>query len=186
MDPIITPATERGNWIVTYTGERFFPMDPRPEEISIQDVAHALSNICRFGGHVSKFYSVAQHSVLAAMKTSAAGNQVALWALLHDASEAYLGDMVKPLKNSMPAFEAVEAKVMLAVTKRFGLDPVEPPEVKAIDRQLCVTEARDLVGLNRWWNPWKDVEPLHETIKPRAPDVAEEEFLIMFNYLYRG
>lgn len=186
MDSIITPATERGNWIVTYTGERFFPMDPRPEEISILDVAHALSNICRFGGHVNRFYSVAQHCVLAARKVNCHGDDVALWALLHDASEAYLGDMVKPLKNSMPAFEAVEAKVMLAVASKFGLCAVEPPQVKVIDRQLCVTEARDLIGLNKWWNPWKDVEPLHETIEPLAPEKAREEFMLTFDYLYKG
>lgn|SRR6185312_4619791 len=172
----ITPATERGNWIITYTGKRFFPLDPRPDEICIEDIAHALSNVCRFGGHVRTFYSVAQHCVLAARYVD---GDLALkrWALLHDASEAYLGDMVKPLKNTMHAFEEVERNVMEVIARKFGLEPFEPLEVIEIDRRLCVTEARDLIGANVWWNPWLKIQPFPSSIVACTPQEAERAFL---------
>jgi hypothetical protein len=87
----------RGDWMQTFTGRAFYPLDPRPEDIDPVDIAHALSLICRYGGHSSRFYSVAEHCVL---MSHAVAPEHALWALLHDATEAYLGDMIRPLKRS--------------------------------------------------------------------------------------
>src|SRR5688572_18527016 len=87
-----------GDWILTATGRSFWPLDPRADEICIDDIAQALAKVCRFGGHCCDFYSVAQHSVLVAHLVERSHPQLALHALLHDAAEAYLGDFTQPLK----------------------------------------------------------------------------------------
>ena len=114
----------RGDWMQTYTGVRFYPMDPRPEELDIRDIAHALSLICRYGGHVDRFYSVAEHCVL---MSQCVPEEHALWALLHDASEAYVGDMVRPLKRQLPEYEAAEGRVIAAIVERVGLPSTRMP-----------------------------------------------------------
>lgn len=93
----------RGGWMQTYTGKAFYPLDPRPDEVCIDDIAHALSQIPRFGGHARRHYSVAQHSWH--MSCLFGNPLLAYQALLHDAQEAYLGDIVQPLKSclQMPA-----------------------------------------------------------------------------------
>jgi uncharacterized protein len=89
-------STRTGDWIQTYTGKQFWPLSPLPEDIVIEDIAHALSMQCRFGGHVRTFYSVAQHSVHVSLLVEP---QYALWGLLHDAAEAYLVDLPRPIKK---------------------------------------------------------------------------------------
>src|SRR5438128_12538670 len=84
----------RGDWMQTYTGRAFYPLDPRLDDICIEDIAHALSMLCRYGGQCQEFYSVAEHSVL---MSYAVNPQHALWALLHDATESYMGDLIRPL-----------------------------------------------------------------------------------------
>lgn len=141
-----------GEWIQTYPkGIKFWPLDPRPEEIHIEDIAHALSNVCRFGGFVKHHYSVAQHSLLVSYKVPPCD---ALWALLHDAPEAYLGDQCRPVKRSMVfhinecfhPFAKVEEELMRVVAKRFGLEGSEiPPSVHEADLRMLMTEKRDLL-----------------------------------------
>lgn len=92
----------KGDWIQTYTGRQFWPLDPKPEEVCIEDIAHALSQQCRYAGHTIRFYSVAQHSVEIALRVPRAA---ALWGLLHDAAEAYLVDLPRPVKYLMPAYK---------------------------------------------------------------------------------
>jgi len=86
-------AARIGDWIQTYTGKRFWPLDPRPEDVDILDIAHSLSLLCRFTGHTSSFYSVSQHSILVAQEVP---KRLRLWALFHDAAEAYIGDIARP------------------------------------------------------------------------------------------
>ena len=114
------------------SGARFYPLDPRPEEIQIEDVAHALGHLCRFAGHTSSFYTVAQHSVLVSRICEP---QDALWGLLHDASEAYLGDMVRPLKRQpeMASYQEAEERLMAAICERFGLPAAMPESVVRAD-----------------------------------------------------
>src|SRR5690349_18842227 len=99
-----------GDWIATFTGKRWFLTDPDPADVDIDDIAHALSMICRFGGHTKQFYSVAEHSVRVAnaMEIAGCGALACLHGLIHDAPEAYLGDIVRPLKYSLTDYRVWE------------------------------------------------------------------------------
>jgi hypothetical protein len=165
-----------GDWIQTHTLRQYWPLDPRPEDISIMDIGHALSMICRFTGHVHAFYSVAEHSVRVSTYLSAGVKglvtdeealELARWGLLHDADEAYLTDVARPVKRSaeMQAYREAAKRNLAAVCQRFGLSLEEPPAVKAADNRLCYTEARDLFpGVHSAWR-WHGV-PLHERLRP--------------------
>lgn len=144
-------VTRKGDWIETFTGRAFYPMDPRAEDVEIVDIAHALSMIPRFGGHSQGFYSVAAHSLHVermAMRCypSEADKKALLYCLLHDAAEAYIGDMVRPLKRSMPDFVEVEARILDCVMERFGLSLADKPDyLNSIDNMALASEARALV-----------------------------------------
>lgn len=150
------PLTRVG--LVGLYGDRFFDIvDPKPELIDILDIASALSKVCRFGGHVREFYSVAQHSVLCAQLASPAAKR---HALLHDAAEAYIGDLVRPLKYIPEIYEQysqLESKLESVIYERFGLDPVAPPEVKEIDDRVVQHEAFYLMGQPFWSKPIHDL-----------------------------
>ena len=156
----------RGNWIQTYTGKRFYPLDPRPEDIEIVDIAHSLSRKTRFNGHASRHYSVAEHSILVAYHVSLddPDPRVVLAALLHDASEAYLSDVPRPIKmlDEMAPYRAVEEKVERLIAAKYGLPWPMPDIVKIHDDRALATEFRELVavkstpwGLNA--EPWEDM-----------------------------
>lgn len=126
--------------ITLRSGQRVDLLDPQPEQIRIDDIAHALSHICRWGGHGRTFYSVAEHSIILSYHVSDP-----LWGLLHDATEAYVGDMVRPLKRVMPWFEQIEARWDAAIRQAFRLgDP--PDDLAPRDLALAVTEAEWLYG----------------------------------------
>ncbi len=135
-----------GDWQTTASGITFWPLDPRPEEIAIEDIAHHLSRICRWGGATKNFYSVAEHSVLlAAYFDARQGNrQLARWALLHDAAEAYLGDVVRPLKPYFAEFSRFESLLERMIWQRYGLDGELPAEVKAADTAIIGDERDQL------------------------------------------
>lgn len=168
-------------WIQTYSGRRFNPINPNYKAIVIQDIAHSLSNICRFTGHCLGFYSVAQHSVLVSYMCDKTD---ALYGLLHDGSEAFCQDISSPIKRQ-PEFESyrkVEAKLQIAICKRFGLPEKEPPNVKSADMTLLATEARDLLpSLRPDWN--LAVKPLPFKIVPLQPKEAKKLFLDRFREL---
>jgi len=133
----------KGDWIQTWTGKQFYPLDPRPEEIDLMDIVVPLSRICRFTGHCSMPYTVAEHSIYVANHVSLENR---LWALLHDASEAYLCDLPRPLKNLPEAAFYREAEKILQgmIVEKYGLSPTMPAEVKEADDRMLATEARDL------------------------------------------
>ena len=178
--------TERkGDWIQTYSGLVMYPLDPRPEEISIGDIAHALSNLCRFTGHCKQFYSVAEHSVRV---SHACDPTDALWGLLHDAPEAYIADMSRPVKRYAPfgeTYQKIEEQLMGVIADTFHLHPKMPASVKYADTVLLMTEKRDLMhGCNK---PWEDrAVPLPSRIEPCIPGFAEELFLKRFSELTDG
>jgi len=164
----------RGDWIATYSGKRFYPLDPRPEDIDGYDIIHALSNLSRFNGHCTEFYSVAQHSVLVSLMCS---EQDALWGLLHDSTEAYLADVPSPLKKC-PEFifyREAEKRLMAVICGVFKLETVEPPSVKLADQRILATEARDLTMTEgRGWATM--AEPYDFHIKPWSPEYAKARF----------
>lgn len=172
----MTDGTARaGGWMRTWTGRKFWPLDPRPEDVSIEDIAHALANICRFGGHCP-FYSVAQHSVLVSRLVS---ERLKPLALLHDAAEAYVGDMVRPLKLFMPPFIGVEGRIQRVICQHFCLPWPAPSAVKDADDIMLVVEARILLGVHaeQEWPSCADVPVVDVAFEPLPPDRAEAAFL---------
>lgn len=170
------------DWISTYTGRTIRPMDPSPEDICIEDIAHALSNLCRYTGHTSGFYSVAQHSALASQIVPP---EDAKWALLHDASEAYLADVARPIKAHLTNYAQAECRLMKMVAERFELPWPMPESVHHADRVLLATEKRDLMAPCPVPWAWIDgIEPLKKTIYPMLPWWAEQLFLARFRELF--
>jgi hypothetical protein len=162
----------RGDWIITYTGKSIYPLDPKQDEICIEDIAHSLSLLNRFCGHTKFPYSVAQHSIECSYVVP---EKYALEALLHDASEAYMADLPRPVKYSIPEYQNLEADLLYEIAKKFNIiDTYRSPEVKDADYRMLVTEARQLCNGPSWWeNPkyplpylsieieedhWRDVE----------------------------
>ena len=171
------------SWIQTYSGGVFDVLAPTCNQVEIGDIAHALSNLCRFAGHCRGFYSIAQHSVLVSRNVPA---EHALQALLHDAPEAYCVDVPRPLKHSdaMAGYRCVENRIWRTVATHFHLPIEVHPTVKRADTRALLTEARDLMGPPpRAWSI--SAEPFAETIVPLAPRHAKNLFLERFDELAR-
>lgn len=169
----------RGDWMQTYTGRKFYPYDPRVEDVDILDIAHALSMTCRYNGHCKQFYSVAQHSVLLAECATAPN---ALRALLHDAPEAYVGDMIRPIKHhpGMVSFLWVEEVVEKAVCARFNLPyPLVNSEIKRLDNAILLDEqAQVMIQTPHDWGV--SGEPLGVEIERWSPETARWKFMNAF------
>lgn len=175
-----------GDWIQTFSGVAFYPLDPRPHEILIGDIAHSLAMQCRFTGHVRRFYSVAEHSVRVSRVCDPAD---ALWGLLHDASEAYLIDVAKPVKRMacMTPYRDAEERLLRTIADRFGLTWPEPASVKRADKCMLAIEARDLLPVvwpdwGEKWGPYIGDRDITIT-RPWSPEEAEERFLARFQEL---
>lgn len=162
------------SWIRTYTGKKINPLDPDPMSICIEDIAHALSNQCRFSGHVQRFYSVAEHSVRVSNIVQTHRG------LMHDAAEAYLVDLPRPLKHHWLFgffYRRIEKRVERIIMERFNLQVEQPESVSVADDILLMTEERDLMRGSSTWKLIKDVQPLKEPIVPWHPEYAEYMFL---------
>jgi hypothetical protein len=188
MNPARQVSPRGGSSLLVYSGTVFWPLDPHPAEVLVADIAHHLSNLCRFTGGTRRFYSVAQHCVHVHDALAVHGDDVAAWGLLHDASEAYLGDIARPTKHAVAgfgeAYREAEARLMAVVAQRFGLAPDEPKAVREADNRMLLTEARDL--LPRWDDPtlqWPEGKPYEWSIIPWTPDEAKTEFYIRFDLL---
>lgn len=165
----------RGDWMQTYSGGRYYPMDPRPEDIEPRDIAHALSLLCRYGGHVDRFYSVAEHCVL---MSEAVAPEHALYALLHDATEAYVVDVPRPLKRYLDRYRDIEALSWYAIANRFNLPSLAlPVEVKDADNAILLTERDALMPRAGRWSQDDDYDPLPVTVTGWAPEEAERRYL---------
>jgi uncharacterized protein len=159
-------------WIQTRSGIAFDLVDPRPSTVDLGDIAFSLAHINRFTGHVG-CYSVAQHSVLV---SHAVLPEHARVALMHDAHEAYVGDISSPLKTLLPGFKAIEQRVWAAIAERFDLQLELPGDVKRADLEALMTEARDLLGpAPKDWGI--DIAPWPRRIDPWPAEVARLKFL---------
>lgn len=176
------PKARKGDWMPTYSGGVFWLLDPRPEEVNIYDIAHCLSMLCRYNGHINEFYSVAQHSVLVSENCEPTD---APYGLLHDSTETYAGDVISPLKKYLPGYRVIEDNIMKAICSKFKirLTPARKQRVKHWDNVLLATEVRDLVP-HKYLNWRMAVEPLPDIIQPWSPKVAEQKFLQRFEELY--
>jgi uncharacterized protein len=176
------PAIPRGDWALTFSGRKFYPLSPKVDVVCLDDIAQSLSLQCRFAGHVPVHYSVAQHSVLVAQLCSPASK---LLGLLHDASEAYCQDIIRPLKRELgQAYAEIERIWARTIGLAFGLgdqlaDP--PAEVHDADRKVLVAE-RKLFQPNWAW-PVEEMYP--ERIEPWSPARARAEFVRHFR-MYGG
>lgn len=171
------------SWIHTFTGKRFDLLAPDSGLVDLRDIAHALSNCCRFAGHTREFYSVAQHSVLVAR---ACPPEHALLGLLHDAAEAYMGDQVRPLKQISPVRMCeIETGIQAAIWHAFRLDPTAEAlqAVKYYDDLLLATEARDLLHGTEGWNA-RLPPPDSQRISAWSPEVSSLQFRLEFARLH--
>jgi 5'-nucleotidase len=173
-----------GPYLQTVSGRWVNPFDPDPEQLDPGDIARALANQCRFGGHSRAFYSVAQHSVIVSRLVEERGGDAedVFAALMHDASEAYLGDMPHPLKHRSPlgaAFKEAEQHLEDAIRARFGIR-ADVPEIKRADRALLATERRAFSAESWHWPELEGVEPLDLELEAWSPDRAAEEFAARF------
>jgi len=130
-----------GDWIQTFSGIQFYPLDPQTQDISIQDIAHSLSLTCRFNGHCSKFYSVAEHCVLGVMlaKKMNFSLEEQKWILLHDASEGYISDVPRPIKGQLIGYKDIEKKIENIIAQKFNLPLEMSSNVKKIDNILLAS-----------------------------------------------
>lgn len=169
-------------WIQTFTGKVFSFGEINPAQIDVLDIAHGLSLNCRFNGHCRQFYSVAQHSVLVSELVSP---ENALWGLMHDAAESYLGDITRPVKRMVPAFKEIELKILKAIAQKFNLPERIPDEVHDADNRMLATEASQLMadfklGEYGLTDPVKNLE-----IVPWPWEKAKQLFLERANVLFR-
>jgi hypothetical protein len=169
-----------GEPIETFTGGRFYPFDPRPGEVELADIAGALAHTCRFGGHCRRFYSVAEHSLYVAEELAGHGERVQAYGLLHDAGEAYVGDVPRPVKARLADFEGVEERIREAVWDALDLPAPTEAEweaVMAADDRLLAHEADRLLDDGSWAAAppglGYDLDPADRT----PPAAAREEFL---------
>lgn len=186
---------EKGNvrgpdqYIRVFSGIKFWPLDPRPDEIDILDIAHALSLNCRWGGHSLRFFSIAQHSCIVHDMLPRCLRRVGL---LHDASEGYLLDMPRPIKYQIPEYIAIEEKLMLCIADRFGFGYPELERIKGADDLALYLEkiylfndgmAREVLSdraVDFFFTNKLDGQDMIFHLKPWSPDRAELEFLQRF------
>jgi 5'-deoxynucleotidase YfbR-like HD superfamily hydrolase len=175
-------STRRGDFFFTASGVQFWPLDPRPEEIRIEDIAHGLAHVCRWGGHSRSHFSVAQHSILVASHLPPG---LKLQGLLHDATEAYLGDMIRPLKRNMEAFREAEYRLWMVIAEKWNLPLECDPAVKEADERALETERQDLCHQNAMLAS-NGLPRFPETIHSWYPQYASGMFLLTFRELTEG
>lgn len=165
--------------ILTYTGKYVHLVEPQVESIDIIDIAHALSHICRFTGHTSSFYSVASHCLWV---SEHAPEELQLLGLLHDAAEAYLGDVSAPLKQLLPEYKALEHRMEEAIAKRFGLPSLSHPDIKRLDREALRVERAQVFQRDDRSVTWDQGDAIFDAalLKQQTPADVKAAYLARF------
>ena len=169
-----------GNWINVYSGQKYYPLDPRESEVDIVDIAHSLSLLCRYNGHIRKFYSVAEHCYLI---SQCVPSKYALEGLLHDASEAYTSDVPRPLKyaTELSLFREIENLNTKVIYKKFNLSYPESAIVKEYDARIVANEKNNLfknLNVDFRTDKYPEIEGLK--IKGWSPKTAKLKYLERF------
>ena len=168
-------------WIQTFSGKKFNLFNPNPDDILIEDIAHSLSNLARFNGHTDKFYSVAQHSVYCSFKSP---HRLSLAALLHDGAEAYLGDIVSPLKSFLCDYLPFEDALYALIAEKYISDSLTVDDYRLIhniDLRMLATEKYHLMGYDLKWDLIEGVNIYNDIhIDPLPPRASEKLFLDCF------
>lgn len=184
-----TEILDRTDWIQTFSGRKLFPLKPTIDQIVLEDIAHALSNICRFGGHTRHFWSVASHSLLVSSFLEDYGPTVALWGLMHDSAEYGLGDMVSPLKRQpeMQNFVLAEENFLDVVGKRFFLPPIKEcwDIVEVADKKALVTEAKFFLDNCHWIEKYEEKPDTLFNPSPEPNHKVKKNFIARFGELQR-
>jgi uncharacterized protein len=171
-----------GPTILLSSGRYFNFLEPSP--LTIREVAHGLSHLCRFTGQCRSFYSVAQHSVLVSKLVPP---ELALWGLLHDAVESVVGDVASPLKRLVPEYKAIEHRCEVPILEGFGLTGPMPAEVKRADLVALRTEQRDLMPtMGGGWLSLQGIEPAPVKVRPWPAWWARLRFLWRYEQLVCG
>jgi len=172
-----------GPQIQLRSGRYFDLLNPDPALINISDIAHSLSNLCRFTGHVVEYFSVAQHSVFVSQIVP---KEYALEGLLHDAAEAYVGDMASPLKALLPDYKTIECRVEEAIAKAFNIQ-IGLRCIKQADLVMLATERSELMPPSEDdWPCLEGIEPLTLYIQPQQPYDACRAFLDRYYQITKG
>ena len=177
---MVAVRTGVGPTIMLHSGAWFDFCAPSASTFTIEDIAHGLANICRYSGQCRGFYSVAEHSIL----VSEVAKGFEFEALLHDAAEAFLGDITRPLKQMLPEYKRIENEVELAILDRFGVTAPLPSQIKQADLRVLAAEQRQIMpeGTDGWVRGQK-VEPAPIIVRHLSPDVAKRIFLERFEEL---
>lgn len=170
------------SWIQTYSGNKFWPLEPRSEDVHITDIAHPLSLTCRYSGHCETFYSVAQHCIELTEYGQDHGlaPEICFTLLLHDASEAYICDIPRPVKQMMPEYKLIERRLEECIFQAFKLPYPMPAIIGKLDLAMLCTEAKVL--MKKPPEPWgaMNEDPLPITITPMSSAEAEAKFLKLY------
>jgi hypothetical protein len=175
------------SWIETYTGKKFYPLNPRPGDVSIIDIAHSLSMQCRFNGHTRLFYSVAEHSIIVSKELAAAGYGwiLQLYGLLHDAAEAYVCDLPRPIKNQIKEYRPIEAKIQEVIWQAFNLSSPTEQDRKTLqemdDRILGYEGVMLMHNVEARTAKLPYYRLKASSIMGLSEIVAEDEFLALFH-----
>jgi hypothetical protein len=166
-----------GPTILLFSGSYFDSEAPDTSAFTIEDIAHGLAMTCRFAGQCSRFYSVAEHCVHLSENVPP---EDAYQGLMHDAAEAFVGDMAKPMKVMLPEFSVIEKSVEAAVFRRFSVRTPLPPSIKEADILMLVTEQRQLMKNRDDWEYTRGRKPLDFKIPAWPPSIAKSRFLKRF------
>lgn len=181
---ILAVKTAIGPTILLQSGLYFDLLDPHGSDFTIEDIAHGLAHCCRFAGQCSRFYSVAEHCWHASFLVAP---ELAMAALMHDAAEAFLGDVTRPLKQLLPAYKAIEEKVEDAIAVRFQISGMKHPDVKRTDLALLAGEQAALMPTHAdEWACLAGITPAQANFGCFAPEQAKAAFMLRYNQLRRA